>query len=138
MPGGPRDFGKRKSAAKFTPDAALSADLLVTGTANADLRRMQRQFIDPQGRTWQVWEVIPTFAERRVLQKVVARERRVSNRPRASLPVEMREGWLAFQSANERRRMAPTPLGWELLSDRELVELLQQAVPIGRVRRLIE
>ena len=99
---------------------------------------MHRQFSDRQGRTWQVWEVIPTFAERRVLQKVVAVERRSATMPRASLPVEMREGWLAFETKGERRRLAPTPVGWELLSDRELAELVQNATPVGRVRRLIE
>ena len=99
---------------------------------------MHREFGDRQGRTWQVWEVIPTFAERRLAQVAVAVERRRAIQPRSSLPVEMREGWLTFESNGERRRLAPTPLGWELLSDRELVELLQRASPVGRARRLIE
>ena len=99
---------------------------------------MHRQFQDEQGRTWQVWEVIPTFAERRILQKVVAVDRRSTNKPRASLPIEMREGWLAFETKGERRRLAPTPVGWELLADAELVELLRHATSVGRVRRLIE
>ena len=99
---------------------------------------MHRQFDDAKGRRWQVWEVIPTFAERRVLQKAVVVDRRARNQPRASLPVQMREGWLAFETRGERRRLAPTPTGWELLSDRELVELLGQAIPAGPVRRLVE
>jgi hypothetical protein len=99
---------------------------------------MHREFGDRKGRTWQVWEVIPTFAERRVAQAVVAVDRRKATQPRSSLPVEMREGWLTFETKGERRRLAPTPLGWELLSDRELLELLQRASPVGPARRLIE
>lgn len=69
---------------------------------------------------------------------MVAVDRRKASQPRSSLPVDMREGWLTFETKGERRRLAPTPLGWELLSDRQLLELLQRASPVGRVRRLIE
>ena len=96
---------------------------------------MHRQFTDGEGRSWDVWEVIPQHAERREAHTDVPLERRLDNKPRASLPVEMRDGWLAFESRHERRRLAPAPLGWELLSDRELVELLERATLVSKVRR---
>ena len=107
----------------------------VAGTCAAIWCGMHRQFTDKEGRGWDVWEVIPQFAERREAQTAVPVERRADVKPRASLPVEMREGWLAFESRDERRRLAPAPLGWELLSDRELVELLERATLVGKVRR---
>lgn len=100
---------------------------------------MHRQFSDRDGRSWDVWEVIPQFAERRETQTVVAHDRRATNKPRSSLPVEMKEGWLTFECPTERRRLAPAPVGWELLSDRELAELVERATSVGTVRRrLIE
>ena len=59
-------------------------------------------------------------------------------KPRASLPGEMRNGWLAFESKAERRRLAPTPDSWELMSDRELAELVERAVSTGKAKQLIE
>ena len=96
---------------------------------------MHRQFTDAEGRSWDVWEVIPQMAERREGHTDVPVERRADSKPRASLPVEMRAGWLAFESRHERRRLAPAPQGWELLSDGELVELLERATLVSKVRR---
>lgn len=99
-----------------------------------------RTFKDPYGRSWDVWEVHPTMTERRQTpqdQEVVI-ERRKNVQPRSSLPGEMRNGWLAFESASERRRLAPTPDHWEELSEEQLMALLEQASSTGKVRRLIE
>ena len=54
------------------------------------------------------------------------------------LPPDLREGWLAFQSDLERRRLTPIPDMWEELPDEELLRLMRQAVTRGRPRRLIE
>ena len=96
---------------------------------------MHRQFTDAEGRSWDVWEVIPQMAERREGHTDVPVERRADSKPRASLPVEMREGWLAFESRHERRRLAPSPAGWELLNDRDLAQLLDRATVVSKVRR---
>src|SRR5689334_8734120 len=45
------------------------------------------------------------------------------------LPEQFREGWLLFQSGEEKRRFAPPPPNWEGLSDAELVGLLDRATP---------
>ena len=82
----------------------------------------------------------PTLAERRVTPpgQPAAVERRTRKEPRASLPGELRHGWLAFESKSERRRLAPPPDRWEEMSDAELAALLERAVSTGQVRRLIE
>jgi hypothetical protein len=49
-----------------------------------------------------------------------------------SLASELREGWLAFRSGDESRRLAPIPSSWIALADQELALLVQVAKPIGR------
>lgn len=70
---------------------------------------------DAHGETWDVWEVHPS-AESAIL----------------------RGGWLAFQSRDEKRRLAPVPDGWEERSDDDLLALLDAAESQGRPKRLIE
>jgi hypothetical protein len=45
------------------------------------------------------------------------------------LPEAYREGWLLFESANEKRRLAPVPHDWESLSDQALAQLCAGASP---------
>ena len=99
-----------------------------------------RTFKDRHGRTWEVWEVQPTMAERRAARQEasVAFERRKHSEPRASLPDDLRRGWLAFESRNERRRLAPPPRGWSELSDADLVDLLEGAAMRVKPRRLLD
>jgi len=44
-----------------------------------------------------------------------------------SLPEAFREGWLVFESANEKRRLAPIPANWEALSNEALIALCAKA-----------
>ena len=48
------------------------------------------------------------------------------------LAPELRQGWLCFECAGERRRLAPIPDGWELLTESELTMLCQCARPAPR------
>jgi hypothetical protein len=43
------------------------------------------------------------------------------------LPESYREGWLLFESENEKRRLAPVPRDWESLSDEALAMLCARA-----------
>lgn len=43
------------------------------------------------------------------------------------LPEEYRHGWLVFESATEKRRLAPVPPGWRDLSDEALAALCAKA-----------
>lgn len=98
----------------------------------------QRYFKDRDGRVWLAWEVKPSMTDRRVAKVPVTVERRKRNEPRVSLPGGFHNGWLAFESRAERRRLVPTPEGWDDLSERQLNELLERAKPSARPRRLIE
>jgi hypothetical protein len=86
-----------------------------------------REFVDRDGRTWEVWEVHPSNPES-------ARE---PSRVPAVAP-SLRNGWLAFRSESERRRIVPVPTSWERLSEDDLRLLLKQAAVVGETRRLIE
>jgi hypothetical protein len=46
-----------------------------------------------------------------------------------ALPEAFREGWLVFESAVEKRRLAPVPPDWESMSDAQLAVLNSRAVP---------
>jgi hypothetical protein len=99
-----------------------------------------RQFIDADGMRWEVWEVQPTLLERRrmgerrrVPRPGADRRNPWSNRP--TLPRTVRSGWLAFQCAVERRRVAPFPEDWSELDDPALRTLLRQAKATSLPRR---
>lgn len=99
-----------------------------------------RTFKDGSGRAWEVWDVRPKMAERRTPtnDQPVVTERRRHSEPRAPLPPELRDGWLAFESGEERRRLTPPPEGWDALPDAELAALVERAAVSAKPRRLIE
>ena len=113
-----------------------------------------RVFTDDSGMEWTAWEVRPgqivigraerrTGRDRRVApapDPVIERrrhpERRVHVRPLVSgVGTELAGGWVIFQSGAVRRRLAPVPDGWDLLSDAELVALCRDAVERSRDAR---
>jgi hypothetical protein len=119
-------------------------------------RVASRSFRDSDGVPWTVWEVRPDWAERRTgtdrRQSTIAEERQVERRriterrgtqtearPRIRIAEEYANGWLAFESSRERKRLAPIPADWESYSDMRLAELTAQAreIPSG-ARRLDE
>lgn len=102
-----------------------------------------RDFVDSDGVTWQVWEVIPQSVERRRL-----RERRVA--PRDAYDRRLRhearlrlsdgtDGWLVFESRAQKRRLRPIPQAWHLASPVELESMCARADQASRkTPRLIE
>ncbi len=66
-----------------------------------------RTFQDASGVEWQAWDVFPSTDVRNTLQG----------------------GWLTFQSATEKRRLAPVPLYWVSMDEAELRRLLDSAKP---------
>jgi hypothetical protein len=93
-----------------------------------------RAFRDSQGRTWHVWAVVPEFAERRRRREESAPgfppERRKQSSYRVPLGEQWARGWLAFETAGEKRRLANYPATWTLMSDEELSSLLGLAVEV--------
>ena len=113
-----------------------------------------RTIRDSEGVAWDVWEVRPAWAERRVasrreelangagsgaenLRSGRDRRQHVEARPRVGTGLEA--GWLVFASTFEKRRVTPIPIQWEALPDEALAGLSRNAVPVRKPRRrLIE
>jgi|SRR5687768_15104052 len=107
---------------------------------------------DSEGVAWEVWEVRPAWAERRVgarrgkgEERVPAaelrrgRDRRQVTEARPRVGTGLESGWLVFASAFEKRRLTPIPIQWEELPDDTLVGLSRNAMSIPKPRRrLIE
>lgn len=69
-----------------------------------------REVTDPSGTSWRVWDTIP--------------QRSATVRPHYA------NGWIGFESASGRRRLAPIPPKWELSTDDEILTLLAKAESI--------
>jgi hypothetical protein len=104
-------------------------------------------FKDLQGRLWDVWRVHPSAAERRFVDRRVndqdltgTTERRtglerrggVRKSPRASVAEEFAHGWLCFERAGEKRRLAPVPEGWDHANEKTLRQWCDLAKPAMR------
>lgn len=74
-----------------------------------------REVDDQQRVRWSVFEVHPSVS---------------ADRP--SVRERFRNGWLAFDSGTETRRLAPIPDKWRELSDIELLDVLSRAEPVAR------
>jgi len=102
-----------------------------------------REFTDRRGVAWHIKEIIPQFAERRKGERraaddlstppaTVGAERRSAERRRltsvrARVTNGYERGWLTFETAGEKRRLAPVPSGWEAFSPERLELLCRMA-----------
>lgn len=95
-----------------------------------------REFRDPTGVQWEVWEVQPELIERRMTtdEPLGDVDRRTTTRKRAPVAHELRFGWLVFETNGAKRRLAPVPSGWAKLDDEGLNELLNLASVRDRPR----
>jgi hypothetical protein len=109
-----------------------------------------RTFKDKQGKIWDVWQVHPSAAERRFVQRRVkdeersdaaerrsGEERRVSEKgpggvTRATIAPEFTFGWLCFETGGEKRRLAPVPEGWDRADDETIEQWCCVAKPVAR------
>lgn len=72
---------------------------------------MAHRIFHRHGQRWEVWEV-----------------RLGEGGGRRSVDPQLAEGWLTFECAAEKRRLAPIPEGWAELEDETLVRLCDSAV----------
>ena len=110
-----------------------------------------RTFKDKDGRIWDVWQVHPSAAERRFVQRRVSddergdaperrtgEERREGEKPqplaisRATIAPEFTYGWLCFETVGEKRRLAPVPEGWDRADDETIEQWCCGAKPVPR------
>jgi len=78
----------------------------VAAAAPADMppTMVQRVFDDIRGKRWRVFAVYPSM----------------STLDRSALPAPYRDGWLSFESDDEKRRIAPIPARWHELDIEDL------------------
>ncbi len=76
-----------------------------------------RSFVDARGREWEAWDTVPDGANRLV-------------RPGFA------DGWLTFQSGDEKRRLAPIPPQWDTVPDAMMRLWLSQATPVSGAKRV--
>ena len=77
-----------------------------------------REFRDGEDVLWKVWQVTVDSLDERTRAEDYMRD--------------WQEGWLCFESATARRRLAEFPTDWADLPDSELEELLKLAQPVAR------
>lgn len=80
-----------------------------------------REFRDRNGVEWRAWDITP---ER--MHPVTAREMFLGRY------VDFQEGWIVFESDDERRRLAPYPIQWADFPVEQLEALLAMAQPSRR------
>jgi hypothetical protein len=80
-----------------------------------------REFRDSKGVSWKVWDVRPE-----AIHPVTAAEEFLA---------EYRDGWLCFESEEDRRRLPLFPGAWADMTDEELEKLLATAQPLPKRRR---
>ena len=98
-----------------------------------------RIFSDQDGTEWQVWRVTPSV---RVYQERRREERRGNGHVEAPVMErrtfedrrrgDIQQGWLCFDSREQRRRLYPVPPSWEECSEQQLRLLLRAGVPVSR------
>lgn len=88
-------------------DFAVESSLLQLGSMAS------RNFTDPSGMSWHVWNTVPISG--------------------AVINPGFEKGWLTFESeAGALRRLAPVPEGWEALPVERLVTLLERSKQVPR------
>jgi len=116
--------GQKREASRRTPARGAShastqgAAERSGGSISGDQSRM-REVSDDDRVRWMVFAVHPEAARPATGRQTAVRE-------------PYRQGWLAFASSTETRRLAPIPEGWLTASDAELVVLCKRAEPAPR------
>ena len=96
-----------------------------------------RTFSDASGRVWDVWSVVPNVYSQRAADADAA----PTEFPRAHeafTDPRWANGWLAFQTSGEKRRLSPIPDTWMQLDDTGLEQLCAAAALVQPSRRLVE
>lgn len=103
-----------------------------------------RSFRDHRGIDWQAWDVIPNLSERRLHERRtsrmsydnerrVSRDRRVTPGRRPALHSGLGDGWLCFETTDEKRRLSPIPADWLACAVERLEQYLASAAPAYRI-----
>lgn len=88
---------------------------------------MLREFKDPTGKIWRVWDVYPSLRAKSAAG--------TDDTSQICVPFpnrELSDGWLCFESGSEKRRLAPIPPEWEICGTSMLAELCDRAGYISK------
>jgi hypothetical protein len=110
-----------------------------------------RIFADSAGTEWQVWDIVPRLSERRSGEQTERRvqtdvipfadrrheARRMAETRRAILRGTYAQGWLCFESNQEKRRLSPIPDDWTTCSDELLEAYARRAERVSGAFRMI-
>ena len=106
-----------------------------------------RIFRDSRGTEWQTWDVVPRLEERRITSRRAATsqlpgtdrrtrmDRRLIHSQRSVLSPGLTAGWLCFEAAVGKRRLAPIPSDWQHCPQERLEGYCESAIPARRVTR---
>jgi hypothetical protein len=94
-----------------------------------------RQFVDTNGSLWAVWDVRPLAVRQSLDQGRDAHSGLGRTTSGTHLDQALAEGWLCFESGDQKRRLAPIPSGWDSLTVDELVKLCREAAGVRRRAR---
>lgn len=72
-----------------------------------------REFTDPKGTKWQVYNVIPSSTAR-------------------MLTADIKDGWIVFESATQKIRLVSPPPDWETCSEDQLLAYLGRGVSVPK------
>lgn len=98
-----------------------------------------RVFRDSRGTEWQTWDVVPRMGDRRVSERRTRAaeppqselrsrsDRRSGKGQRGVLTPALNEGWLCFETTDEKRRLAPIPHDWQRCAEQRLEQYCAQA-----------
>lgn len=86
---------------------------------------MLREFTDRNGQRWRVWDVTPSV--RPFTPTAPDASPGASPGPSPFPTFEFSDGWLCFETTNEKRRLAPIPAEWETCPPDVLEELCTRA-----------
>jgi hypothetical protein len=88
---------------------------------------MLRGFTDSTGVEWRVWEVFPNQAGTNTTNTEFLTRSSLKDTVYA-------DGWLCFESGDQKRRLAPIPIGWQYKDLPILEQLLTKATPVASRR----
>jgi hypothetical protein len=74
-----------------------------------------REVVDDAGRGWLIYAIVPDMYDDRI-----------------GFAAGYSRGWLCFQCGDEKWRHLGIPVGWEALGDMELLEMMDEAIPVVR------
>jgi hypothetical protein len=118
-----RRISQRKAEKRATAEIGDTRQIRPDPSEATELVPRVREFRDSEGQLWRAWPVVPGQAR--------------TGRTAGRYLGEFHKGWICFEAleGNARRRLPKQPEHWTELKERELCQLLDQAINAPERRR---